>query len=320
VIRKRHLDTYVEGYCASACTIAFLAGKERAAAPFAKIGFHASRSVGSQARAPSREETAQLRELYRGAGLPDTFIRQALDTPNQTMWFPSQELMLSARVLTRKSMGGETAALSTVTRSRDAFVADLMKVELFQVLAEHAPNDFDKLVSAAWEQIRHGATDAQVMIAAREQLSELVPRVLPLGSDQTLVAYQALMVEQLEALRDREPAACVEMAFPSGHPMSVVGNLPPELVQRETALMAQLIREADTARAPKPSHEDLARVVRQALRGMTQEELQVFANEGARRRIPPAQTCDVAVRYFAALNAIPLAERAHDLRILYGSD
>ena len=41
VIRKRRLNTYVEGYCASACTIAFLAGVERAAAPPARIGFHA---------------------------------------------------------------------------------------------------------------------------------------------------------------------------------------------------------------------------------------------------------------------------------------
>ena len=81
VIRKRALNTYVEGYCASACTIAFLSGKERAAAPSAKIGFHASRSVGSMASNPSSAETAQLRAIYQSAGLPDTFIRQVADTP-----------------------------------------------------------------------------------------------------------------------------------------------------------------------------------------------------------------------------------------------
>ncbi len=320
VIRKRGLNTYVEGYCASACTIAFLAGKERAAAPAARIGFHASRSVGSMDSVPSSEETAQLRTLYRDAGLPDSFVRQALDTPHDKMWYPPHEVLLTAGVLTRRSMGGETAAMSTAVRSKEALVAEFKKIELFAVLAERSPKDFNNLMETAWGKIQQGATDAEVTTAARAQLTAALPRFLPLASDETLVAYQALMQEQLEALRERDVTACVEMAFPSGRPMTVVGNLPPELTKREVALMTKMLREADAARGIKPSQQAVERVAQRAAAGMTQEQLVVFSDEAARRRSPPVLTCNAVIKFFAGLNAIPVADRGRALRVLYAGN
>lgn len=320
VIRRRGLNTYVEGYCASACTIAFLAGSERAAAPSAKIGFHASRSVGSMASTPSSEETAQLRAIYQSAGLPDAFVRQVANTPYEKMWHPSHAELLAAGVLTRRSMGGETAALSTAVRSKDALVAGFKKVDMYAVLAELAPQVFDQVVGAAWEKLRSGATDAEVTMAARAQLTAVLPRFLVLTTDETLVAYQALMQEQLEALRDRDVKACVEMAFPSGQPMNVVGNLPPELQTREPALMTKMLREADPARSIKPSQQAVERVAQRAATGMTQDQLVVFSDEAARRRSPPLLTCNAAISFFAGLNAIPVPERGRALRVLYAAN
>ena len=317
VIRKHRLNTYVEGYCASACTIAFLAGKERAAAPAARIGFHASRSVGSVETTPSSAETAQLRTIYRDAQLPDSFVRQALDTPHQKMWDPPHEVLLTAGVLTRKSMGGETAAMSTAVRSKEALVADFKKIELFAILAQRSPKDFDDLMTAAWGKMQQGATDAEVTTATRAQLTAALPRFLPLASDETLVAYQTLVQEQLEALRDKDASACVEMAFPSGKPMVILGNLPPELAKRELALMTKMLKEADAARGIKPSQQAVERVAQRAASGMTQEQLLVFSDETARRRAPPLLTCNAAIKFFAGLNAIPIAERGRSLRVLY---
>lgn len=317
VIRKRGLNTYVEGYCASACTIAFLSGKERAAAPSAKIGFHASRSVGNLDTTPSSAETAQLRTIYRDAQLPDDFIRQALNTPHEKMWHPPHEVLLTAGVLTRKSMGGETAAMSTYVRSKEALVADLKKIELFAVLAERFPNDFDDLVMAAWGKLQQGATDAEVTSAARAQFTAAMPRFLALASDETLLAYQTLLQEQLIALREKDVSACVEMAFPTGKPMLVVGNLPPELTKREVVLMTTTLKEADAARGIKPSQQAVERVAQRAAAGMTQEQLLVFSDEAARRRSPPALTCSAAIQFFTGLNEIPVAERGRSLRVLY---
>lgn len=320
VIRKRGLNTYIEGYCASACTIAFLAGRERAAAPSAKIGFHAIRNVGSMASKPSSEETAQLRAIYQSAGLPDAFMRQVADTPYEKMWHPSLAELLAAGVLTRRSMGGETAAMSTAVRSKDALVTEFKKIDMYAVLAERSPQDFDRVIEAAWRKLQSGATDAEVTTAARAQLTAVLPRFLPLASDETLVAYQALMQEQLEALRERDVKACVEMAFPSGQPMSVVGYLPPELQKRELALMTKMLREADPARGMKPSQQAVERVAQRAAVGMTQEQLVVFSDETARRRSPPLLTCNAAIAFFAGLNRIPAPERGRALRVLYAAN
>jgi hypothetical protein len=319
VIRKRQLNTYVEGHCASACTIALLAGKDRAAAPGAKIGFHASRSVGSQADTPTPEETAQLLAVYRSAGIPDAFVRQVVATPHAQMWYPTHEEMLSAGVLTRQSLGGETAAVATAIRSKESLSAELKKIDVFAALAERSPTDFDRVAEAAWQKVQQGATDAEVTTAARGQLTATMPRFLRLASDDTLVAYQALMQEQLEALRKKDVNACVEMAFPSGQHMSVVGNLPPVLIQREMNLMAQLFREADPKRALKPSQQAVERVVTQAAGRMTQEQLEAFSDTEARRRDPKA-ACASAIAFFGGLNSIPLAERGRALRVLYSSN
>jgi membrane-bound ClpP family serine protease len=46
VIHDRGLDTYVPRFCASACTLAFLAGKHRFLAPTAQLGFHQAHAPG----------------------------------------------------------------------------------------------------------------------------------------------------------------------------------------------------------------------------------------------------------------------------------
>lgn len=320
VIRKRGLNTYVEGYCASACTIAFLAGKERAAAPSAKIGFHASRSVGTMETAPTSSETAQLRAIYNDAHLPDSFVREALDTPHDKMWHPTHDVLLAAGVFTRKSMGGETAAISTAIRSKEALVADFKQTELFAALAERNPKEFDDLISAAWGKMQQGATDAEVSNAAREQLTAALPRYLPLARDETLIAYQALLQEELEALRDKDSLACVEMAFPSGKSLMVVGNLPPDLKKRELAIMTKVLREADNARSIKPTQQAVGRVAQRAAVGMTQEQRLVFTDASIRSRSTPGLICSAAITFFAGLNAIPEGERGNALRVLYAAN
>jgi hypothetical protein len=318
VIRERGLNTYVEAYCASACTIAFLAGRDRAAAPSARIGFHASRGVGSLGAKPSSEEARVIEAIYRAAGLPDAFVRRALDTPHDRMWYPSSEELMTARVLTRRSAGGETAAWATSARSREEVAAAMRGGgEVYASLAERWPQDFERLVDAAWSKLQRGATDAEVQSAASEQLAAALQRLLPLAKDATLISYQALVQEQLQALSRRDPKACVEMAFPTGQRVSLVGILPPDLLKREVELMARVFREADPALGVKPSQQALDRVARRAFEGMTAEQVSVFASEAERRRSPAALTCEAAIAFFAGLNAFPAQERGRAIRMMY---
>jgi creatinine amidohydrolase/Fe(II)-dependent formamide hydrolase-like protein len=309
----------VEGGCASACTIAFLAGKERAADPGSKIGFHASRGVGSTEAKPTPAETERLRGIYRTAGLPEAFIAQALDTPSATMWYPSTDQMLAARVLTRRSMGGETAALSTMMRTRESLAAEFKKTDVFAAIAERSPQEFDGMVDAAWKKIQAGATDVEVTTAARMQLSAMIPRYLPLASEETLVAYQKLMQQELEVLRDKDPTMCVELVFPSGKPVNFAGYLSKDLAAKDLQMTTQIMREADPARAVKPSKQAVERIAMQAAKHMTSQQITVFSEDTARMGQPARVVCDAAIAFIGGLNAIPAKERGKALRILYSS-
>lgn len=56
--------------------------------------------------------------------MPEAFARQVAAAPHVQMWCPTHEEMLGAGVLTRRSMGGETAAVATALRSKESLAAE----------------------------------------------------------------------------------------------------------------------------------------------------------------------------------------------------
>jgi membrane-bound ClpP family serine protease len=85
MIQQRGLDTYVGRFCASACTIAFLGGRQRWLAPGARLGFHQARAPGI----PSEQVNEYLRTAYEDLHVPPAFIAHALRTPPSDLWFPT---------------------------------------------------------------------------------------------------------------------------------------------------------------------------------------------------------------------------------------
>ncbi|ANH68184.1 hypothetical protein [Mitsuaria sp. 7] len=317
VVRSRGLNTYVEGGCASACTIAFLAGKDRAAAPNARIGFHAGRRVGGGGPSASARDADELRAVYRRAGVEGAFVTRVLSTPYEGMWFPTVDEMLAAKVLTRRSIGGETAAMATAFKSREAWAATLKQTEAFAALEERAPQDFARILDAAWAKAQAGATDTEVSMAARAQVTPIVSRLLPQTSDATLIAYHQLLVKEFEVLLEKDPAVCVEAAFPTGKPVNLMSLLPKEMVAEELRLLAQVIREADPKRVKRPAQSELALVAGRAARKMTDQQRDIFADETSRAKASPAAVCGATLVFFKGLGDIPLAERGRGLRVLF---
>ncbi|MFN3623406.1 MAG: hypothetical protein ACK4TP_05020 [Hyphomicrobium sp.] len=112
VILGRGLDTTTMHSCSSACTFAFLAGRERSLGPKAKLGFHsagmryAPKGLDERAMlAATKRAQASMQRFYAERGLPAAFIDRVLATPDQTMWFPSREELLQAGVITTQEAG-----------------------------------------------------------------------------------------------------------------------------------------------------------------------------------------------------------------------
>jgi hypothetical protein len=100
VVKRYGLNTRVEHDCYSSCTIVLLAGQNRSAGDQAQIGFHRGRAIGesSGGRRPVPTEEA---DIYRKAGLSESFVRRIVATPNNSIFVPSRRELLHEDVLTR---------------------------------------------------------------------------------------------------------------------------------------------------------------------------------------------------------------------------
>lgn len=314
IVRERGLDTYVERLCASACTMAFLAGRDRAADPGARIGFHSVKYVGS-GEGLTEEEAAATRQAYAKAGLPADFVLRISQTPADSMWCPDHAELVRARVLTRRSLGGETAALAGSLRSQEDLDRELRKVGAFQALASKYPQDYARVLEVAWQQLSQGRSDAQVLSAARAELGERLQQLLPLARDETLVAYNAVMLEQLDLAMKAGPEFCIELLYPS-QPANVVSLFPSELVRRELELTRRVFDEADPARALGKSPAAEAYFERLAVE-IPQDELVAMGSAEA-RQANPAAACRGIIRMFTKIGQLPSPAREQALRYAYG--
>lgn len=96
-IKSHSLATYADELCASACTLAFLGGNPRTIRKGAKLGFHA---VGGESANSIGAGTDKIRALYQAAEIPDAFIERVFATPTTSAWYPNQNELIGAHVIT----------------------------------------------------------------------------------------------------------------------------------------------------------------------------------------------------------------------------
>jgi hypothetical protein len=96
LIHERGLDTYVGRFCASACTIAFLGGRQRWLGPSARLGFHQASAPGL----PSELVNGYLKAAYDNFRVPPAFVARVLSTPASDLWFPTQPELRAAHYTT----------------------------------------------------------------------------------------------------------------------------------------------------------------------------------------------------------------------------
>jgi hypothetical protein len=107
LIRERGLVTYAAKLCASACTVAFLGGRQRYIASDARLGFHQPASAGDTQDSGRALDDLVREQNHRRAlddllrdGVDPAFAERAASTPNAAMWYPTADELLQAHVIT----------------------------------------------------------------------------------------------------------------------------------------------------------------------------------------------------------------------------
>jgi hypothetical protein len=96
IIQSRGLDTFVPRMCASACTIAFLAGHRRFVTETAQLGFHQGHGPGISVE----QGNLMLTQAYQRFSLPQAFLAHVLRTSPQDLWVPDLAELRTAGIIT----------------------------------------------------------------------------------------------------------------------------------------------------------------------------------------------------------------------------
>jgi ATP-dependent protease ClpP protease subunit len=102
LIEEKQLDTQVETYCYSVCTLVFAAGQKRIVQEGAKIGFHGY-SFDIPGRFPTVDpiEEQKKDQIYlESRGIEAGFLKRAFGTDSKTLWKPTRAELYEAGFIT----------------------------------------------------------------------------------------------------------------------------------------------------------------------------------------------------------------------------
>jgi hypothetical protein len=252
-IQKRGLATYTSDRCQSACTIAFAAGRERWSLPNAKLGYHASSFPGMSAQ-DIRDADQDSRDLLIGSGISPDFVRKALATPNDSMWRPNADELMTGRVISGVVDNSRFAASGYgANLTREAISDKLTKVGLFSAIRDADPRVFSNIIDEFSQSYFAGETEQVIFQKARAKIFPIIQSRRGTADDRTVLDLGRLLVEQYQALSVKDKALCYQYASGVGGNTSYTQYLPPALVSKELEISERLIRSPKTGISVSPT-------------------------------------------------------------------
>ena len=102
VIQDNKYSTQVKQVCYSACTTVFIAGAMRTISKKAKLGFHQYKLDTNKLlynNVNTKQEQNKDLEYFLQQNIDESFLQKAFSTPNNKMWFPTQDELIDAGVV-----------------------------------------------------------------------------------------------------------------------------------------------------------------------------------------------------------------------------
>ena len=314
-VGNRNLDTYVEDQCVSACTYVFLAGKDRAATPKARIGFHQPSFPGMDA-STQRSMTQDMLDVYRSAGLPEAFIQHIGRTPSEEMWYPTRDELIASHVITRVSLGGEAAISGLRMRSKQELLLVWGSIPLYQALEKRFPGTINENVERAWAAKERGGNDADIMNAARSVVAEVYPKVLKTADVSILDDFVKLMITEMSAALAISGDACAKLLDGK---LDLSKTLPKEIVEQEQQLLLRALASPPRTDLTPPDPAKFNQVAQMAFANLPQRYINVVT-DAKTYASQPSLVCDAMIAYFSAIAELPPRERHVALRGMYQGD
>jgi hypothetical protein len=300
LIADRGLSTYTATVCMSACTIAFIAGRERFLKVSGKLGFHRAAFAGI-------ENSDAMSTMLLGAGIERPFVDRVVAQAASGMWYPTTGELEASHVVTamvdnhRFAASGLGAAPTLVD-----FARDLRTIDVYRTLEEIDPRLFKRLLEEYQRGYGLGHSEGDIQDRLGGMVAPRIRSKIATADDAVLVDYANLMADQYAAVGAKNARTCF-LRVTRGATSAEEALMGPELRAREQALQVRALRSSHP-RTPVPQdllQADYAVVFKQLGERYSQEELQLF---GHAEKVAPAQYatyCRLATAIFRGIAALP---------------
>lgn len=300
LIRARDLVTYTSVACASACTIAYAAARERHLEAGARLGFHRSIFAGN-------ENAGEMRRPLLAAGIEPSFVERAVAQPASSIWYPTDAELTSGRVVSAIVDSYRYAASGFGGRAPLAVFKTALRQSALALLETSDPQLFDEMAELYWRRYFEDRSAGEIEDELRvTKISPFIAKRLPQADDDIQVDYARLYADQYAALEARDPAACFTFATKGGD-ARLAALLGAELQQRELALTDRVLRSTGARPPPQPAIVHLANtaVLEVLSAQFDAPTVNLFADPS---KVQPRQYdlfCRVAIARFRAIAALP---------------
>ncbi|UHC15330.1 hypothetical protein LRS73_22835 [Methylobacterium currus] len=294
LVAERGLSTYVPDYCVSACTLAFVRGRERLIVADSRLGFHAPYEPGLFGQMIPVDASDE-RGRYLAAGLEPAFVDHALATPSRDVWIPDPARLRAAGVVTRVVGPGDLpdSTLDDDDSLSGARSAVLRAVDLLAAFAESRPGVLDGIAARYREAYRQGRSESDGLDLIRAEAVDALRTAFAGADGATLAALGRLVLDAMAASGSEQTCRSIGR---DGDLLAAAETLPGRRgaggVARLRALLGRVLAGpapvVSTAAQPAPAHPlgcaDLRRRLAEALaRGDALRLREALLGRSARR-------------------------------------
>ena len=217
VIQEGQLNTYSVTGCYSACTIAFISGKQRTLAHGANLAFHQYSAIGKGEVILTDTEMSQEidLQLFSQAGVDSSFLDRIFSTEPIDLWYPTVEELLSANVVHEIADGSDFWHFEHGEYNRKDIEAEILENSpVYRAVKSYDPDTYDAIIDDVLAQIQSGGSRLEIQEAAMNHISRLELTLLPYTSDNALLDYVEAYIEILKKLETVNPIHCIKYVDP----------------------------------------------------------------------------------------------------------
>ncbi len=163
------------------------------------------------------------------------------------------ENVLSEEIMTAPDRDDRVYSSHVVAK----FEQSIANVSAYQTLREYDPAFYDGLVTTYKNLVGQDLTDKQINDELRTELAELIEELLPRASDDAIIAYARLIVDQLDELQLDGTEPCLTMLIPQPSPEDAASPIYSESTKGRELDTLDIILRTYNADRKLPGKEDV---------------------------------------------------------------